>query len=72
MDAIQFKILEDGTISITTDAVSPANHYSADELLKAIHQIGGGTRQTRKRMDVAASLANALHSHAHDGHTHTH
>jgi len=47
MDQISVEILEDGTISVSTDSISDAAHYSADELLTAIAEMGGGTT-TRK------------------------
>lgn len=53
-DIIQFEILEDGTIKTTTDPISAANHYSADELLKAIDRAAGGEVTITKR-----------HKHAH-------
>ena len=66
-DAIKFEILEDGTISFTTDAVSGTNHASADELLKQMTVTMGGSRTTKKR-----SRLGALHHHHHGGHHHVH
>lgn len=56
MDEMQFEILEDGTISVKTSAISDTNHYSADELLKALAEITGGTRRTEKRKDKVAHV----------------
>lgn len=71
-DAIDYEILEDGTISIKTSKVSPQNHVSADQLLAEIHTLLGGSRQTRRRTDVHVNLLDHGHVHAHtaDGHTH--
>lgn len=73
-DTIRYEILEDGTISITTDQVSGTNHVSADKLLKGITDLAGGQRTTRKRsrLEVGVNLANHQHFHNHiaDGHTH--
>ena len=73
-DAIHFEILEDGTISVTTDGISGTNHLSADKLLSQLGEFMGGEVNIKKRsrLTVGASgcLTNALAKHAHDGHTH--
>lgn len=48
MDKINIEILEDGQLKITTDAISAANHCSADELLEQIEKLMGGERNTKK------------------------
>ena len=48
-DTIQWEILEDGTISITTDAISGPNHQSADELLENLADLLGGEVKIEKR-----------------------
>ena len=68
MDRIKWEILEDGTISVTTDAVSKQNHHSADELLDQLQDAVGGeaTRKSRR----AAGKAH-LHQHGENGlHSH--
>lgn len=47
-DKINIEIMEDGQIKITTDAISQANHCSADELLDEITKMLGGERVTKK------------------------
>lgn len=42
MDVIKAEILDDGTISIQTEGISDANHFSADELLEEIEDMAGG------------------------------
>lgn len=73
-DNIQFEILEDGTISITTDQISGPNHHSADELLKQLGELLGGEVIIKKRdkFHVHADLSGSLREHTHDGHTHSH
>ncbi len=71
-DAIRWEILEDGTVSIETDAVSGANHRSADELLEQLAELLGGAVEVKKRDRLNVSLRGALEAHAHDGHVHTH
>lgn len=48
MDKMNIEILEDGTISISTDKISAENHVSADELLDQIETLMGGKRETTK------------------------
>ena len=64
-DNIQIDILEDGTIKVTTDAVSPANHLSADKFLAEMQRMAGGEhKQTRRPKG-------RMHHH-HHSHNHTH
>jgi hypothetical protein len=60
MDSIRIRILEDGTIRIETDAVSQANHMSAEQLLRDVAAACGG-ESTRQRKSAAHT-----HHHAHD------
>ena len=71
---IAWEILEDGTISVTTDDLAGPNHHAADDLLKELAEILGGpvVVKHRNKFGVAVNLAGALHSHTADGHTHQH
>ncbi len=71
-DSIQWEILPDGQISITTDQVSGANHVSADKLLQRIFDLAGGEVKTRKRtrLELGNSLVAAMEKHCADGHVH--
>jgi hypothetical protein len=71
-DNIQYEILEDGTISITTDQISGTNHASADKLLQSLFELVGGevTVRKRTRLELGNSLAAVLEAHTHDGHRH--
>jgi hypothetical protein len=71
---IKFEILEDGTVSVTTEDLSGPNHHSADELLKQLADALGGEVVIKKRdkFHVHADLGAALHEHTKDGHVHTH
>ena len=64
-DTIQFEILEDGVVRFETNAVSGANHKSADELIAELEDmLGGEVETTRKR---------GHHAHSHQyGHNHVH
>lgn len=65
-DNIAVEILADGTLKLTTDTISSANHKLADELVEFIAKLAGGETTKEKRKDVKA------HAHHHHGHTHTH
>lgn len=60
MDIINLEILEDGTITVKTKAISAGNHMSAENLLEQMEELLGG--QITKQQDP--------HKHAHV-HTHT-
>jgi len=62
VDKINWKIEEDGTITITTDGVSGENHMSADELLDEIESLAGNERQTKERK----KHVHRTHAHSHD------
>jgi len=59
-DTMSIEILEDGTISVTTDKISDTNHVSADEFLAEVEKLAGGVRNTAKRK-------NHYHTHVHNG-----
>jgi hypothetical protein len=63
-DKIKFEILEDGTLSVETDAISGQNHMSADEFLKTVEKLVGGT-STTKHKD-----GHSTHRHGNTVHTH--
>lgn len=65
-DTIDIEILPDGRLKVTTDQISPANHVSADELLKGLDRLCGGGSVRQKRARAHA------HQHAHGEHTHEH
>ena len=66
-DTIKWEVLEDGTVSITTDAVSGTNHKSADELLASLADLLGGETETKQRRGHVHR-----HRHQHGGHLHRH
>jgi len=69
-DNIEFSILEDGTIKITTDKVSMPNHVNAEQFLRAVSQLAGGKTTRVRRVDVHHNLQRVLNDHEKDGHTH--
>jgi hypothetical protein len=61
-DTLTIEILEDGTIKTSSDAVSAANHESAEQFLRAIARLAGGETTREARKDVKHAH---VHSHAH-------
>jgi hypothetical protein len=45
MDEIEITILDDGTIKVTTNKVSAANHASADAFLREMARLAGGAHE---------------------------
>lgn len=59
-DEIIIEITEDGTIKMTTDPVSAANHSNAEGFLKEMSRLAGGETKRVKRGDKIA------HTHVHE------
>jgi len=68
MDIMKWKILDDGTISIETDAVSGENHLSAEQLIEQLADMVGGDHKVEHKHGHDLHHA---HSHEH-GHGHHH
>ena len=66
-DTMSIEILADGTISVSTDAISGQNHVSADKLLAEVEKMTGGERVTTKKKNKFAHT----HTHSH-GVVHSH
>lgn len=61
-DRMVFDILDDGTIKVTVDGISGANHSNADALVGAVAKLAGGKTSVRRRSDQR-------HEHTHE-HSH--
>ncbi len=63
-DILYGEVQNDGTLKITTGEISPANHQSAENVLKGITKITGGasSRTPIKAQD------RKLVSHVHEAH----
>jgi hypothetical protein len=66
-DIIDIEILEDGSLRISTDAISAGNHRQADDLLKALSQLMGGKTTIKQK-----SGHRHTHTHSHNHTTHKH
>lgn len=63
-DTITIEILEDGTIKMSTDKISAANHGGAEMLIREMVKAAGGTETKRRKAGA--------HYHEHDGVFHSH
>lgn len=71
-DKLTIEILQDGTIKTTADGVSAANHDNAENFLRNVSTLAGGTVTRKMRTDLPANvLKRALEEHTRDGHTHS-
>ena len=69
MDQINLEILEDGTISVRTSAVSDTNHLSADALMADLDELMGGNVHITPNEDALKKAH--IHAHQH-GLAHAH
>jgi hypothetical protein len=51
-DTMVVEILEDGTIKVTTDPISAANHANAEQFLQFVARMAGGEATRVKRRDA--------------------
>jgi hypothetical protein len=68
-DTLTITIDDDGTIHTSSDAVSGANHSNAEQFLRHMATLAGGTTTRVRRSDVHHSHT---HSHSHGEHEHSH
>lgn len=75
----QFKIevLEDGTISVDSDSFDPTVHKSADDFVRYLGELMGGTVVVKEKRSHAKTHLHVgkeldISAHTHDGHTHSH
>jgi hypothetical protein len=67
-DTLEIEILDDGTIKTITNKVSGANHSNAEQFLRHMAALAGGTVERVKRADVQGHT-HAQHTqdqHAHE------
>lgn len=65
-DSFSVEILEDGTLRIETDTVSPVNHKSADEFLLFVSRmLGGSVTKTKKKQGHSQVHHHGAITHSH-------
>jgi hypothetical protein len=73
-DKFKIEILADGTLKITTDRVSAANHQNADNFIREMFKAAGGEVEIQHRHGKKIHVHNAQSMQSLDegGHTHSH
>lgn len=69
-DKIQIQVLADGTVKVSTDKISLANHLSAEKFLAQTFSLLGGEVK-RKAKHAFQHAFGSQHAHDHD-HDHQH
>lgn len=70
-DKLTIEILPDGTLKTSADSISGANHDNAENFLRNVATLAGGTSTRTIRTDLPRNvLRKALEEHTKDGHTH--
>lgn len=65
-DEINIEVLADGTIKMTTDKISQANHVNAEGFLQLMARLAGGA--TEKQRKTQGHTHTHGHDHEHTGH----
>jgi hypothetical protein len=71
VDIINLEILEDGTITVKTTAISDGNHISADALMASLDDMMGGKVDIKENTDDLAKARAHKMAHKH-GLAHSH
>jgi hypothetical protein len=58
-DTLDIEILADGTVKVTADQISGANHVSADELLAELERRLGGAVSRERRPEMPPLVTHA-------------
>jgi hypothetical protein len=66
-DTIEIEIIEaDGSLKVTTDKISQANHLNADALLREMGRVMGGETIRTHRKDSYGHVHEHVHEHEHE------
>ena len=65
-DVMDIEILDDGTVKITTDKVSGANHRTAEAFLAELARSLGGKTEVRHKHGAHGHLHQHSHGHSHE------
>ena len=69
-DNIRITVLDDGTIKVDTDSISPSNHLNAENFLKEIFRMSGGKAEIEFKKPVSLREHGHSHDHGHGQHAH--
>jgi hypothetical protein len=64
-DSIKIEVLADGTLKVTTDKVSAANHMNADQFLKHMARLAGGETTITRNPHAHGHVHNHDHEESH-------
>lgn len=70
MDLMNVTILTDGTIRIETDAISQANHMTAEAFLRNIATAAGDKQDRKHKQGMLGASACMIHHVLGMGHSH--
>lgn len=70
MDNMTITILDDGTLKIETDAISPQNHMTAEAFMRNVAQATGGTKERKHKHGVIGAAIHAVQHQFGMGHKH--
>jgi hypothetical protein len=68
LDALTIEVLADGTIRTSSDAVSGANHATAEAFLRELGRLTGGEASRIRRKEGHTHAHGHAHDHEHDHH----
>ena len=71
-DTMKITILDDGTIKVETDSVSPQNHMSAEAFMRHVATAGGGKQSRKHNHGVLGEAQHALQHALGKAHSHKH
>jgi hypothetical protein len=66
IDEIKIEIMPDGLVKITTDAVSEANHASADQAIRFLQNLLGGEATVQRNPNKRTHTHHHNHAHVHE------
>lgn len=69
-DAIDYEILDDGTIRSSTGRVSNANHANAEEFFLFVEKLTGGKVERNQKKGTHGHHHHHGHEHKHEEHNH--
>ena len=66
-DKFHVKVENDGTITVTTDKISPQQHFSAEQFIEFAAKQLGGTHTKVRRSEAHTHQHTHDHDHVHEG-----
>lgn len=70
MDTMNIEVLEDGSLKIITDAISPANHMTAEAFMRNVQTACGGQQERKHKSGMLGAITHTLQHRLGMGHQH--